>query len=44
MAIGLKHADFAYTEYNNQKWSYVTLDHNTSHKCQFLEIEIYTSE
>ncbi len=22
---------------------YVTLDHKTSHKCQFFEIEIYTS-
>ncbi len=29
--------------YSTEAIQYVALDHKTSHKCQFFEIEIYTS-
>ncbi len=32
-----------YSEIFNYLTSYVTLDHKTSHKGQFFQIEIYTS-
>ncbi len=34
---------FSYFKHKSDQQSYVTLDHKTSHKGKFFEIEIYTS-
>ncbi len=37
------HTEFILKIFALHAFTFVTLDHKTSHKCQFYEIEIYTS-